>query len=113
MLNSEERPMLAARSLVRTLCLTALVLVPVGGVSAAEDGTPQRHLLYVAEPGIRDYTEYGGHGVLVFDIDHGHRFVRRIEFGGLDAKGKPMNVKGVCASAATGKLYVSTLQSLC
>jgi len=31
--------------------------------------------LYVAAPGIRDYLEFGGHGVLVFDIDHGHRFV--------------------------------------
>jgi hypothetical protein len=26
--------------------------------------------LYVAVPGIRDYLEYGGHGLLVFDIDH-------------------------------------------
>ena len=28
----------------------------------------------------------GGHGVLVFDIDHGHKFVRRIAFAGLIAK---------------------------
>jgi len=31
--------------------------------------------LYVATPGIRDYLEYGGHGVLAFDLDPGHRFV--------------------------------------
>jgi DNA-binding beta-propeller fold protein YncE len=66
----------------------------------------------VAEPGIRDYLEYGGHGVLVFDIDNGHKFVRRIPMGGCDEKGKPLNVKGICASAETGRLYVSTLQHL-
>jgi hypothetical protein len=38
----------------------------------------EKHLLYVASPGIRNYTEYGGVGILVFDIDHGFRFLRRI-----------------------------------
>jgi DNA-binding beta-propeller fold protein YncE len=76
---------------------------------AAED---EQHFLYVAEPGIRDYLEYGGHGVLVFDIGNGHKFVKRIPFGGLDEKGVPRNVKGVCANAATKKLYVSTTHTL-
>jgi DNA-binding beta-propeller fold protein YncE len=74
--------------------------------------TAPRRLLYVAVPGIRNYLEYGGHGVLVFDIDQGHKFVRRIAAGGLNGEGKPMNVKGVVASAATRRLYVSTLTSL-
>jgi hypothetical protein len=80
----------------------------------AEDNTVQdaRRLLYVAEPGIRDYLEYGGHGLLVFDIDHGHKFVKRIPTAGLDAKGKPLNVKGVCANAATKRIYISTTQQL-
>ncbi|HKS38372.1 MAG TPA: hypothetical protein VJW76_14355 [Verrucomicrobiae bacterium] len=63
-------------------------------------------------PGIRNYLEYGGHGVLVFDIDNGHKFVRRIPARGLDEKGQPLNVKGICASAVTKRLYVSTLQFL-
>lgn len=29
----------------------------------------EKRFLYVATPGIRDYLEYGGHGVIVFDID--------------------------------------------
>ena len=33
--------------------------------------TAERHFLYVAEPGIRNYVEYGGIGVLVFDMDAG------------------------------------------
>ena len=72
-----------------------------------------RRLLYVAEPGIRNYLEYGGHGLLVFDIDHGHRFLKRIKTAGLDPRtGQPENVKGVCASARTGRIYVSTIRSL-
>ena len=50
--------------------------------------------LYVAEPGIRDYLEYGGHGLLVFDIDHGHRFVKRIPTAGLDARGQAAQRQG-------------------
>jgi hypothetical protein len=68
--------------------------------------------LYVAEPGIRNYLEYGGHGLLVYDVEHGHRLLRRIPTAGLDEQGKPINVKGICASARTGRLYVSTIRQL-
>ena len=67
-----------------------------------------RRFLYVAEPGIRDYTQYGGHGVIVFDIDHEYKFVKRIPFAGLAPTGNPANVKGICGNASTGRLYVST-----
>ena len=80
--------------------------------TAADTKSEQSRYLYVAAPGVRDYLEYGGHGVLVFDMDHDHRFVKRIPSAGVDTKGKPINVKGVCASAATGRLYVSTLKSM-
>jgi len=73
---------------------------------------PLQHKLYVAVPGIRDYLEYGGHGLLVFDIDNEHRFIKRIATAGLDDKGKPLNVKGICASARTRKLYISTTKQL-
>ncbi len=84
-----------------TLCLT----------SRGEPPSPQR-LLYAAVPGIRDDLKYGGHGVLVFDMDHGHKFVRRIAAAGLNKDGKPMNVKGVCASAVTQRFYVSTIDTM-
>ena len=74
--------------------------------------TAEHHYLYVAEPGIRDYLEYGGHGVLVYDIDAGHQFVRRIPSAGLDATGHVEAVKGICASAVTKRLYVSTTNTL-
>ena len=69
-------------------------------------------LLYVAVPGIRDYLEFGGHGLLVFDINADHQFVKRLPLRGLNAAGKPMNVKGICASAETGRVYVSTIATI-
>jgi DNA-binding beta-propeller fold protein YncE len=68
--------------------------------------------LYVAAPGIRDYLGYGGHGILVFDMDHGHKFVKRIKTQGLHPNGKPSNVKGVAVSVVLNSIYVSTLESL-
>jgi DNA-binding beta-propeller fold protein YncE len=82
------------------------------GVVAAETKPAHGRFLYVAVPGIRNYLEYGGHGVLVYDIDAGHKLVRRIPAAGLAPDGKPSNVKGICASAATGRLYVSTIHNL-
>lgn len=80
-------------------------------VLGAEDSTIH-HYLYVAAPGVRNYLEYGGHGLLVFDMDHDFKFVKRIPMGGLDKSGKPSNVKGICANALTHRVYISTLQSL-
>ena len=68
-----------------------------------------RHLLYVASPGIRNYTEYGGVGILVFDIDHAYKFVRRIPTWDVPEGEKPQNVKGIAASAKTGTVYVTSL----
>lgn len=99
----------------RRLFLQVLLLVAVCFPAAhvhAQEQTGERRFLYVAVPGIRDYLEFGGHGLLVFDIDNGHKFVRRIPIGGLDENGKPRNVKGVCASAATKLAHISTTHSL-
>ena len=68
--------------------------------------------LYVAVPGIRNYLGYGGHGILVFDIDNQHKFVKRIKTQGLDRDGKPSNVKGVAVSVPLNSVYVSTLEAL-
>lgn len=80
------------------------------GPSPSSDRVERR--LYVAVPGIRNYLEYGGHGLLVYDIDHGHRLIKRIPTAGLNAKGAPNNVKGVCASTLTNRIYISTIEQL-
>jgi len=74
--------------------------------------SPVHRYLYVAVPGIRDYLGFGGHGVLVFDINNNHRFVKRISMGGLHPDGTPSNVKGIEVSLQLNSLYVSTLESL-
>lgn len=71
-----------------------------------------KRYLYVATPGIRDYLGYGGHGLLVFDMDNHHRFVKRIATRGLHPNGKPSNVKGVAVSLPLNSIFVSTIEGL-
>jgi len=106
-------PHLFRVALAAVIGLLLTSTVPVQAESApAATPLPDGRYLYVAAPGVRDILDFGGHGVLIFDIDRGHKFVRRIPARGVDENGKPLNVKGVCASAATGRLYVSTLRFL-
>jgi DNA-binding beta-propeller fold protein YncE len=98
------------RRLLGLLSLLAL------GTSAARPVQPaaphERHLLYVASPGVRDNTEYGGVGVLVFDIDSGYKFVRRIPTWTVVEGGPAENVKGIAASARTGRIYVTSRKNI-
>jgi DNA-binding beta-propeller fold protein YncE len=90
---------------------TAAMTVPFSTMRTVS-AAAERHLLYIAEPGIRNYQEYGGVGVLIYDIDAGHKFVKRIPTWTVPAGQEAENVKGVVASAKTGKLYVSTIKRL-
>jgi DNA-binding beta-propeller fold protein YncE len=98
------------RLLLTLVCLALAALGAVAGSPGhAATSDPAHRLLYVATPGIRNYVEHGGVGVLVFDIDSGHRFVRRIPTQPVAAGVEPENVKGIAASAVTGRVYVSTI----
>src|ERR1700692_918022 len=90
-------PVLLAASL-------AMLKSPAPMPAAAE-----QHLLYVASPGTRNYVTYGGVGILVFDIDDGYKFVRRIPTWGGPEGNEPENPQGVAASAKTGRVYVTSL----
>lgn len=128
---------------------TALTLVPIGlalialtAVSQGPEAVPviasggsdparaahheqeARRYLYVAVPGLRRYLEHGGHGLLVFDMDDGYRFVKRIRTAGLlreetggpggvvTPAGQPSNVKGIVVSLATNSVYISNLETM-
>lgn len=86
------------------------VLLLVASLSPAAEPKAERYL-YVVTPGIRDYLEFGGAGILVFDIDNGHKFVKRIDTPASRLE-KPDNVKGVCAHAASNRLYFTTRSKL-
>jgi DNA-binding beta-propeller fold protein YncE len=97
-------PRLAIRwRVLLPLALQAAAASALGGAPASQD----QHLLYVAVPGIRNDLQFGGAGILVFDIDHNHRFLRRIETPA-SRQIKPEAIKGICASAATQRLYLTT-----
>jgi len=100
-------------SATRTLIFWALIAWAVmpAPARAANADKDERHLLYVVCPGIRNYLEFGGAGILVFDMDKDHAFVKRIETNHSKAE-KPDNIKGVCAHAGTKRLFFTTPKKL-
>lgn len=94
------------RFLFASVCLTTLAIAAGHLHGAAR--SDERHYLYLAAPGIRNYVEHGGIGILVYDMDQGHRFVRRIPTFDVPAGAQPENIKGIAASAKTGRLYITT-----
>src|SRR5947209_1253958 len=82
-------------------------------LTAALGDAKEHHYLYAASPGIRNYLEYGGMGIVVFDIDDGYKFVRRIPTWDAPAPGaQAENVKGIAANGHTGIVYVSTIKRI-
>lgn len=96
-----NRPLIA----IAAACAVAPLLI-----AAKPEKT--KHLLYVASPGIRNYTEYGGVGVLVFDIDDGYKLVNRFPTWTYKPGDTVENVKGFAASAVTGKMYVTNVNRM-
>lgn len=93
------------------LLFAAWCIFLAGDSSAADEAAPLKRYLYVVTPGIRNYLELGGAGILVFDIDQGHKLVRRIATS-VSRDPMPDNIKGVCACAATKRLYFTTRSKL-
>jgi DNA-binding beta-propeller fold protein YncE len=89
-----------------------VLATPVATIARAAASAAERRFIYVAVPGIRNYVQYGGVGILIYDIDAGYKFVKRIPTWTMPAGQDPENVKGVAASAATGRIYVSTIRRL-
>ena len=94
-------------SLLLLLCTIFAAPAP----TLAQQSLNKRYL-YVATPGICDYVGYGGHGILVFDINNNHRFVKRIPTKGLHPNGSPSDVKGVAVSVPLNSIFVSTIEGL-
>src|SRR5947207_1552518 len=95
----------------RLFLTTLLALFAVAPVRAADTPKDAHRYLYVVTPGIRNYLEFGGAGIIVFDIDAGHKFVKRIATPA-STEEKPDNIKGVCANAVTKRLYFTTTKKL-
>jgi len=96
--------------------LLAFALVSLAAdVRAAEPqktGDKEKSFLYAAVPGIRNYLEFGGIGIVVFDRDDGYKVVKRIPTWPLKGDTPAENVKGIAASAANHAVYVSTIKRI-
>ncbi len=71
------------------------------------DGT----YLYAAVPGVGNHFEKGGDGIVVFDVDHGFKFVKRISLPSLRNR-PPELAKGIVASLSMRMLYVAQTNRL-
>jgi len=103
-------------AIMKTVVLFLFGMLFLTGSTATAADTPPgvKRYLYVVCPGIRNYLEFGGAGILVFDVDHGHTFVKRVPLQGQaatapDGTAAPQEaIKGIAAHGPTARLYVST-----
>jgi hypothetical protein len=107
--------MMAAIMKTRHALLALAWLASAWGSPAAEPqktGAQEKSFLYAAVPGIRNYLEFGGIGIVVFDRDDGYKVVKRIPTWPLKQGTPPENVKGIAASAVNRAVYVSTIKRI-
>ena len=88
------------------------LLVFVSALAAASAADRPQRFLYAGVPGVGNATDHGGVGVLVFDMDRGYTFVKRIPTWS-SPEGRPAEgVRGIAAHAGTARLFVSTSRRL-
>lgn len=107
--------MMAVIMQARGAVLVAALVSLAPGAGAAEPqktGAQEKSFLYAAVPGIRNYLEFGGIGLVVFDRDDGYKVVKRIPTWPLKPDTPPENVKGIAASAVNHAVYVSTIKRI-
>jgi DNA-binding beta-propeller fold protein YncE len=103
----------------RHRALAALALAAAVAAAPRTYGQQAGRFIYAALPGVGggNNISYGGAGILVFDIDHGHKFVKRVAMPTAlplpaSTNGRPVSpqeaIKGIAAHAPTSRLYVST-----
>ena len=99
---------------MRRVVIALIVAATLGTVlrERAIEAQQIRRLLYVGVPGAGNENEYRGVGILVFDIDNGHKFIKRIPTWAAPSGQQPEQMRGIAASAAARRLYVSTVKRL-
>jgi len=92
-------------ALVLRLAASFSIFVGAAGMAAPaeEPASSLRRLLYVSMPDGAQQEGRSGNGILIFDIDAGHRFVRRI-----DVPIFTEGLRGFTANAKTHCAYFST-----
>src|SRR5271169_4098580 len=97
--------------LTRRLARLAICLTGLAAMShLAWSQQPDRDLLYVGVPNnaFANALNFGGVGVVAFDVKNGHRFVKRIPTWTYGAGQTPEAIRGIAASVTSGLLYLTT-----
>jgi DNA-binding beta-propeller fold protein YncE len=106
--------------MTRRILLIAVLLTAAALAGTHTSAQQTQRYIYAALPGVGggNNMNYGGAGILVFDIDHGHKFVKRIPLqeseammaasAGRGGRTTQEAIKGIAAHAGTARLYVST-----
>jgi DNA-binding beta-propeller fold protein YncE len=95
----------------RTVARGAVAVLAAAILAPHPQAQQVQRFIYAALPGVGggNNMNYGGAGIVVFDIDHGHKFVKRIPLQGVAPDGARQEaIKGIAANAETARLYVST-----
>ena len=92
--------------------LFGLVLIGATFMAAAPPAQQEQRYLYVALPGSDDSDSDRSVRVLVFDITHAHRFVKRIPLWPAARGDDAELVRGIAAHPPTGRFYISTTRRL-
>jgi len=115
---SLKTPILGMLAMV-TLLGTIQKVPDIAPEAALQAAQPQEHrYLYVGVPGSDgDIVDPGAPGILVFDIDNGHKLVRRIPVGPIDGAragsvSSGERVRGIAADVERQRLYLSTVGRL-
>lgn len=91
------------------LYTVALLLL---ALAVTTDAQQTRRYLYAAVPGAGNEAEYRGVGILVYDIDNGHKLVKRIPTWPVASGQQPEQVRGIAADATANRLFISTVKRL-
>ena len=92
--------------------LFTLIAIFLSLATLASGQSPAKRYLYMSTPDAAQKDYRSGQGILIFDIDQGHKFVRRIPAAGLAENGKPSNVKGIAASIPLQRVFITTLKKM-
>jgi len=90
---------------VKVVILSILMSLLVGITATADEKPPLKRYLYMTSPDGAQQEGRSGTGILVFDIDNEHQFVKRIDMPVFKE-----TLRGFTGCTATGKLYYSTHQ---
>lgn len=92
---------------MRKFIFSITIFLSIASLTLGE--TPNGRFIYMSQPDGAQGVGRSGSGILIFDIDNGHKFVRRIDLPVLQKSG---GVRGFTGNAKTHCVYYSTHKNL-